>query len=127
MMDLIRRCDLVLLLVDLQTDPLQQLEDTVVLLRDGESGLEAYLVKRHGRTAFGNAWAFPGGVVDAAVEVFADDFQRVDERLHRVDDLAALVVVDRGDDARRASRRRGRPGRGGGFRARAVWIPEVPQ
>jgi 8-oxo-dGTP pyrophosphatase MutT (NUDIX family) len=39
---------------------------TVVLLRDGESGLETYLVKRHGRTAFGNAWAFPGGVVDAS-------------------------------------------------------------
>lgn len=32
MMDLIRRCDLVLLMVDLQTDPLQQLEDTVDLL-----------------------------------------------------------------------------------------------
>lgn len=32
MMDLIRRCDLVLLMVDLQTDPLQQLEDTVALL-----------------------------------------------------------------------------------------------
>jgi small GTP-binding protein len=32
MIDLIRRCDLVLLLVDLQTDPLQQLEDTVALL-----------------------------------------------------------------------------------------------
>ena len=32
MMDLCRRCDLVLLMVDLQTDPLQQLEDTVALL-----------------------------------------------------------------------------------------------
>jgi len=32
MMDLIRRCDLVLLMVDLQTDPLQQLEDTIALL-----------------------------------------------------------------------------------------------
>jgi 8-oxo-dGTP pyrophosphatase MutT (NUDIX family) len=39
---------------------------TVVLLRDGESALEAYLVKRHGRTSFGNAWAFPGGVVNAS-------------------------------------------------------------
>ncbi len=37
MMDLIRRCDLVLLMVDLQTDPLQQLEDTVALL--GEHGI----------------------------------------------------------------------------------------
>lgn len=32
MMDLIRRCDLVLLMVDLQTDPLQQLEDSLALL-----------------------------------------------------------------------------------------------
>ncbi len=32
MMDMIRRCDLVLLMVDLQTDPLQQLEDSVALL-----------------------------------------------------------------------------------------------
>ena len=34
LMDLIRRCDLVLLMVDLQTDPLQQLEDTVALLEE---------------------------------------------------------------------------------------------
>jgi ribosome-interacting GTPase 1 len=32
MMDLIRRCDLVLLMVDLQADPLQQFEDTVSIL-----------------------------------------------------------------------------------------------
>ena len=34
MMDLIRRCDLVLLIVDLQTDPLQQFEETVALLEE---------------------------------------------------------------------------------------------
>ncbi|MCK4988323.1 MAG: 50S ribosome-binding GTPase, partial [Desulfobacterales bacterium] len=34
MMDLIRRCDLVLLMVDLQTDPLRHLEDTVALLEE---------------------------------------------------------------------------------------------
>ena len=34
MMDLIRRCDLVLLMVDLQTDPMQQLEDSLALLED---------------------------------------------------------------------------------------------
>jgi hypothetical protein len=43
MMDLIRRCDLVLLMVDLQTDPLQQLEDTVALLR--EHGIVALRLK----------------------------------------------------------------------------------
>jgi len=34
MMDLIRRCDLVLLMVDLQTDPLQQFEETIALLEE---------------------------------------------------------------------------------------------
>ena len=34
MMDLIRRCDLVLLMVDLQTDPLRHLEDTVAILEE---------------------------------------------------------------------------------------------
>jgi len=34
MMNFIRRCDLVLLMVDLQTDPLRHLEDTVALLAD---------------------------------------------------------------------------------------------
>lgn len=38
---------------------------TVVLVRDRPGGIETYLVQRHGRMAFGNAWAFPGGVVDA--------------------------------------------------------------
>ncbi len=39
---------------------------TVVLLRDGDGGLETYLVQRHSRVAFGDAWAFPGGLVDAS-------------------------------------------------------------
>lgn len=34
LLDLIRRADLILLVVDLQTDPLQQLEDTISLLRE---------------------------------------------------------------------------------------------
>ena len=34
MMDLIRRCDLVLLMVNLQTDPLRHLEETVALLEE---------------------------------------------------------------------------------------------
>lgn len=38
---------------------------TVILLRQGSDAIETYLVRRHGRTAFGNAWAFPGGVVEA--------------------------------------------------------------
>jgi 8-oxo-dGTP pyrophosphatase MutT (NUDIX family) len=39
---------------------------TVVLLRDGTDGLEVYLQRRHTRMAFGGAWVFPGGRIDAA-------------------------------------------------------------
>ena len=54
MMDLIRRCDLVLLMVDLQTDPLQQLEDTVALL--GEHGIVPLRLKD--RYKFGRGFSF---------------------------------------------------------------------
>jgi 8-oxo-dGTP pyrophosphatase MutT (NUDIX family) len=47
---------------------------TVVVLRDGPSGPEAFLVRRHEGTAFmGGAHVFPGGRVDAADFVTADD------------------------------------------------------
>ena len=40
---------------------------TVVLLRDGEAGLEVFLVKRHGLSdVLGGAYVFPGGKLDAA-------------------------------------------------------------
>ena len=40
---------------------------SVVLLRDGEDGLEALLMRRHGNSAvLGGAYVFPGGKVDAA-------------------------------------------------------------
>ena len=39
---------------------------TVVLLRDGASGLEVFLMKRSGLSdAFGEAYVFPGGKLDA--------------------------------------------------------------
>jgi 8-oxo-dGTP pyrophosphatase MutT (NUDIX family) len=39
---------------------------TVLLLRDGPSGLEVFMVVRHGAIAFaGGALVFPGGRVDA--------------------------------------------------------------
>jgi 8-oxo-dGTP pyrophosphatase MutT (NUDIX family) len=38
---------------------------TVLLLRDGRAGLEVFMVRRHGRSAFmANAHVFPGGTVD---------------------------------------------------------------
>ena len=40
---------------------------TVVLLREGDGGLEALLLRRHRRSGFAaDAWVFPGGVVDAS-------------------------------------------------------------
>ena len=40
---------------------------TVVLLRDAQSGLEVFLMKRHGLSdVLGGAYVFPGGKVDAA-------------------------------------------------------------
>jgi 8-oxo-dGTP pyrophosphatase MutT (NUDIX family) len=40
---------------------------TVVMLRDGDAGLEVFLLKRHGLAdVLGGAYVFPGGKVDAA-------------------------------------------------------------
>ncbi len=38
---------------------------TVLLLRDAEDGLEVLMLKRNSKIAFGGAWVFPGGRVDA--------------------------------------------------------------
>jgi len=45
---------------------------TVVLLRDGDVGPEALLVKRHERAAFGATHAFPGGVSERIDEAAGD-------------------------------------------------------
>jgi len=39
---------------------------TVVLLRDGPSGLETLMLRRNGRGPFGGMWVFPGGRVEPA-------------------------------------------------------------
>ena len=39
---------------------------TVILARDGADGPEVLMVQRHERTAFGGAYAFPGGVLSEA-------------------------------------------------------------
>ncbi|MCK9505088.1 MAG: NUDIX hydrolase [Porticoccaceae bacterium] len=39
---------------------------TVVLLRDGDQGVEALLVKRSDHGTFGKQWVFPGGTIDSA-------------------------------------------------------------
>jgi 8-oxo-dGTP pyrophosphatase MutT (NUDIX family) len=37
---------------------------TVILLRDGAEGLEALMLRRNSKIAFGGMWVFPGGRVD---------------------------------------------------------------
>ncbi|MGD9660438.1 MAG: NUDIX domain-containing protein [Porticoccaceae bacterium] len=37
---------------------------TVVLIRDGDQGVEALLVKRSDHGTFGRQWVFPGGAID---------------------------------------------------------------
>jgi 8-oxo-dGTP pyrophosphatase MutT (NUDIX family) len=39
---------------------------TVVLVRDGEAGLETLLLRRNSKIAFGGMWVFPGGRIDEA-------------------------------------------------------------
>jgi len=39
---------------------------TVILVRDAEGGLEALMLRRNSKIAFGGMWVFPGGKVDPA-------------------------------------------------------------
>ena len=55
---------------------------TVVLLRDAPSGLEVFLMKRHGLSdVLGGAYVFPGGKVDAA-DAELDALAHLDQPLH---------------------------------------------
>jgi 8-oxo-dGTP pyrophosphatase MutT (NUDIX family) len=38
---------------------------TVILLRDGDEGVETLMLRRNSKIAFGGMWVFPGGRVDA--------------------------------------------------------------
>lgn len=67
---------------------LSPLEDacTVVLLRDGNHGLEVLMLERPGNSSsFGGAWVFPGGKVDPE--------DRTDSAGNPLDDLAAAQVA----------------------------------
>ena len=46
---------------------------TVVLVRDGKSGLEALMLRRNSRIAFGGMWVFPGGRVDPEDQAGRDE------------------------------------------------------
>ncbi len=51
---------------------------TVVLLRDGDDGIETFLTQRAARLSFSGFWVFPGGQVDPGD---AKDFQGGDEEI----------------------------------------------
>ncbi|MBP2413463.1 8-oxo-dGTP pyrophosphatase MutT (NUDIX family) [Arthrobacter stackebrandtii] len=68
--------------------PLAPLEDacTVVLLRDGPSGLETLMLERPGKSrTFAGAWVFPGGKVDPA--------DRVDSAGRPLDELGSAQAA----------------------------------
>lgn len=46
---------------------------TVVVLRDGDAGIETLMLRRNSKIAFGGMWVFPGGRVDEADRVAAAD------------------------------------------------------
>jgi 8-oxo-dGTP pyrophosphatase MutT (NUDIX family) len=46
---------------------------TVILVRDGEAGLETLMLRRNSKLAFGGMWVFPGGRVDEADHAEASD------------------------------------------------------
>ncbi len=45
---------------------------TVLLLRDGPTGLEVLMLRRNSKVAFGGMWVFPGGKVDDDEQVVGD-------------------------------------------------------
>ena len=46
---------------------------TVVLLRDGNAGVEVLMLKKNSKITFGGMWVFPGGKIDAEDYPAADD------------------------------------------------------
>ena len=66
---------------------------TVVLAREAAAAPELLLVRRHERSAFGGAHAFPGGVLEAADSRIADYCMGI-----TAVDADALLNVDRGLD-----------------------------
>ena len=46
---------------------------TVVVVRDGEAGVETLMLRKNSKIAFGGMWVFPGGKIDTADQVVGDD------------------------------------------------------
>ncbi|GAA5211416.1 NUDIX hydrolase [Microbacterium kyungheense] len=55
------------------TDPSIPVAATVVLLRDGDAGLEVLVIERPDRGSFAGAWVFPGGKLEDGDRAGADE------------------------------------------------------
>ena len=70
---------------------------TVILLRDGDAGLETVMLRKNSKIAFGGMWVFPGGRLDE------DDGSPDDEMVER----ARIAASREGcDEQHRCCRRR---------------------
>jgi 8-oxo-dGTP pyrophosphatase MutT (NUDIX family) len=67
---------------------------TVVLVRDGQDGIESLMLHRNSKLAFGGMWVFPGGRVDAADRDGARDDDEAARRaaVREAHEEAGLVV-----------------------------------
>jgi 8-oxo-dGTP pyrophosphatase MutT (NUDIX family) len=71
---------------------------TVILIRDGDSGLETLMLRRNSKIAFGGMWVFPGGRVDPADQdpAAADDDLAAARRaaVREAHEESGLVLAD---------------------------------
>ena len=72
---------------------------TVVLVRDGDAGLETLMLHKNSKLAFGGMWVFPGGRID--------DEDR--EGAESAEDAARRAAVREAVEEADLQRRRGRP------------------
>ena len=69
---------------------------TVLLLRDGDAGLEVLTLRRNSKIAFGGMWVFPGGRVDAEELDHADELGSARRAAARETiEEAGLIVPER--------------------------------
>jgi len=69
---------------------------TVIVLRDGERGLETLMLRRNSKIAFGGMWVFPGGRVDEGDRVEDDELETARRAAAREAHEEAGLVVDSG-------------------------------
>ena len=67
---------------------------TVVILRDAKTGLEALMLRRNSKIAFGGMWVFPGGRIDEE-----DTVAGADGRIDELTTAAAAAVREASEEA----------------------------